>query len=277
MRNKQIDTAKHDFVTSLQPSDKACVLIYGDGGCGKTTFLTKHVPDPVAILNFDGRALHAVDSAQKEGRHIYFVPIRCKGNVSRLRSPEVKKIASTALDQTLRNLEWALEESVKGRIRTVGLDTFTELEDLITLAVRGRYDLESGDYGQSQRLINRQMLTIFDMCRQAPAHCVVLAKASQVWKNNRPVDEFVPQCSKLARSSVDWAGYLSVENKKRKGSGKAKVKFSLKIMKAGNQINELWSVYDSVDWKKEGPFQYACKRQYLIWYGEPSDEEIWTD
>lgn len=260
----------HDFVTLVEPSPQVCCVVFGAAGTGKTTVGVKYAPQPVALINFDKRATPAVLKAQSEGRRILYCEIDYPAFVTRVSQDEAKKIGQASLDKTLKNLEWAVRESEKGNIRSIVIDTITELEEIATIAVRGRLDKAKKDYGESKGIINRTLWSLFSMAREGRAHLIALSRASEIWVGGAPSGQYKARCSDVVNDAVDWAGHIRVNvggvsdtGKKILGSQAQGPKFEMEIKKAGVKIDELLNVYSEDEWQAfGGPFAYACFKQY---------------
>lgn len=262
--------ADSDFSDKIsKPPTQSCVLIFGDPGEGKTTLATMYAPHPVAYLNFDRRGRTAVYAAKKAGRKILDVDIEHPSDLSRFSNEDAKRLAGTALSKTMRNLEIAVRESQKGNVRTICLDTGTELNAIITTSITGSAMTVKGDYGRSKGLVNQQWWTIFDMAREGKAHLIVLSRSKDIWFNNQPTGRVTYRGNDVMHEAADWAGWMRLR-KHRKTKAPTQ-DFELEITKAGNNIEELGEVYTSDDWEElGGPFAYAC------WMQNPgTDIEDW--
>lgn len=265
---KKLTLADSDFIQLKAPKKQANVLIFGDNGQGKTTFVTKYAPEPIAFINYDRRADWAVVKAMEEGRKIHYTHVDYPADIMRLGDDVARKLGQAAIDKTIRNYEIAVRESEKGNIRTICLDTGTEYSELLKLAITGRIDKTKGDYGKSKDLINRQWWRLFTMAREGSAHVIVLSRAKAIWVDNEPTGNFTFRCPEVVGDAVDWAGQIRL---KKGPKGKFKKKFELEITKGGINIAELGEVYTEEEWKDlGGPFVYACLLQY-----DGSDMEDW--
>lgn len=246
---------------AVKPSPQACVLIFGDPGEGKTSLATMFAPTPLFYMNYDRRGGQAVYLAKKSGRRIHDVDIKHPSDLSRFSNEDAKRLASAALDKTMREFEIAVRASQVGDIRTICIDTGTELNGIITTSVTGSTMTVKGDYGRSKGIVNQQWWTIFDMAREGKAHLIVLSRSKDIWFNNQPTGRVTYRGNDVMHEAADWAGWMRLrKNKKTKAPTQ---KFELEITKAGNNIEELGEVYTSDDWEDfGGPFVYACMMQY---------------
>lgn len=258
-----------DFISDGAVKNQTCVLLFGYGGCGKTTFVTRYAPDPIALVNFDRRAENAIRKARKDyGKTIFKAEIGYPGNILRMGDEKSKQVAQNALDRLFYNMEWAVRESEKGNVRTIAIDTGTELDDIMSVAAKGIIGKPVKDYGASKGLINRQWLSMFLDVRNSQAHFIVLARAAEIWKSNEPTGRYKHKVSETVYDSVDWAGQVRLKTRMNRNDRK---KFELEITKAGVNIAELGETYSEDEWEDVGgPFIYACMLQY-----EGSSMEDW--
>jgi hypothetical protein len=265
-----------DFTEDETILPQACTLLFGDAGTGKTTYATRFAPDPVAFINFDGRAAHAVKYAREQlNRKILFTRIDFPGNITKLGHEQAVKLGQAAVDKTIRNLEFAIRENQKGNVKTICLDTGTEYTELIKIAVTGRIDRVKGDFGKSKDLINREWWRVFNMVRESAAHLVILARGRAIWENNEPTGKFTYRGADVMSDGVDWAGHIRLRKGRisdSSGGGKKKAKeFEIEVTKAGVNITQLGEVYRGDDWADVGgPFVWANLMNY-----PGSDPEDW--
>ena len=252
--------ADSDFVQLEEPRKQANTLVFGDGGTGKTTLATLFAPEPVAFINFDRRASHAVRAAMARGRHIHYAQIDFPANITKLDDVTARKFGQTAVDKVIRNYEIAIRESQKGNIRTICLDTCTEYAEILKIAITGRIDKGKGDFGKSKDLINRELWKLYNLAREGNAHLIMLARGKAVWENNEPTGKFTYRGPDVMNDAADWSAHIRL--KKARG-GRSKKSFEMEITKAGVTIEELGAVYSDSDWADlDGPFVYACVLQY---------------
>lgn len=262
--------AESDFTILARPKKQAICMIFGSTGEGKTTFALRYTPQPVALINFDGRSEDAVCRETTPSRSILFLGMPVPTYVTRLGDEDARRIGQLGVDKTFRNLEFAVNESRKGNVRTIVLDTGTELDKLINLSISGRVDRLKRDYGKSSHLIALEWGRVFSLAQEGKAHLVILSRAKAVWAGDTPTGEFTFDGSKHVDEGVKWAGHWRIK-KSRLGLKSKTAAFELKITKAGQNLEELGNVYTADDWEDfGGPFVYANMLQV-----EGSEEGDW--
>lgn len=268
--------AGSDFTLPPRPKRQANILLYGDGGVGKTTFALRYAPDPVAFLSFDRRGDNAAWEAHSSGRKVLFTRIDYPANITKLDHVQAQKIGQAGVDKVIRNVEWAVRESQKGNVGSITLDTGTEFNEIITLAIRGRLDKVKGDFGASKDLINRQWWRLLNLAREGDAHFIVLARAAAIWENNEPTGKFKYRGPDVMNDGVDWSGHLRFSKKVPK---RDEIKtHEIEVTKAGLFLPTLGQVIKTEDWEDlGGPFVYGCWINFpdsepQDWGYQPEDE-----
>lgn len=260
-----------DFIILEAPKLQANVVVFGDAGMGKTTFCTDFCPGPVAFINFDRRADQAIYKAIKyKGKKIYLLRVHVPANLLKVSDVEAKKAGQEAVKRVIKNFEWAVEQSKLGKIRTIVLDTGTELSEILNLALTGKMEGVKNDFGKSKDLANREWWRLFNMAREGNAHFVVLARAQEIWVGNEPTGRFKPRGHAVMLDAADWVGQTRLKRKSGRRSSGSK-EFELEITKAGVNIDELGAVYTEEEWGDDGPFVHACFMQFI----ETSEPENW--
>jgi len=253
-----------DFVTITRPTRQSNILIYGDEGTGKTSFCVRYAPTPIVVINFDGRADEVVYEAVQSGRDVRIANLKIS---HKFLSPEnMKREASSVVERTVRNFEIAIEESRRGNVRTILIDTATEYSEILKLAFDGVLEqTKEGSYGRDKDYINRQWWRMFNLARETrSAHLIVTARAKEIWKKNsdgkqEATGRFKPACPNAVKAAVDWAAQIRLQTV----FGMPKPKFEIEITKAGTNIEELCEIYTEEQWDKlGGPFVYGCVLNY---------------
>lgn len=276
-----------DFTILERPKRKAVILVFGDGGTGKTTFGLKFSPQPAVLIGFDGRSEYVEEAMKNAGHPVPAVQIPPPSVL--VKSDNVKAAARAALDQFFRNYDGAIAASLTGKVRTIVIDTGSELGEIITLAIRGTLDNVKGDYGKSKDQINQIWWKVFAAARfTGNAHVVILSRASSIWENNEPTGDFRARVHDTVRDAVDFSVHIRLGNAlptmgmllgtpaaagggmvglvgmtggSSNGSGiRTPKEFELVVKKSGNvnPVEATGLVFRQSDWGDVGPFAYAC-------------------
>lgn len=291
-----------DFTIIDRPKRKAVVLVFGDGGTGKTSFGVKFTPQPAFLIGFDGRSEYAEEAMKLAGYPIPAVQIAPPSVLQK--SDNVKAAAQDALKKFFRNYDGAIQASIGaakssvGNVKTIVIDTGTELGAIIQLAVRGTLDQVKGDFGRSKDQINQIWWKIFGAARYTGnAHLIVLARAGAIWENNEPTGDFKAKVADEVRDAVDFSLHIRLAPKLAGlamaggpglvgpgggmglvamgpgagGVGGIQKEFELVVKKSGNTdpTKDSGLVLRQSDWGEDGPFAYACSR--LMPGSQPSD------
>lgn len=257
--SKLIIPAGSDFTAPPVPKRQAKITLCGLEGTGKTTFALKYAPDPIALINFDGRAGYAAQQAVEVGKKILMTEVRITGDINRMGEDAARKAGQAAIDKTMKNLEAAVRASQKGDVRTICFDTGTEYGNFVTLAFRGKLGLVK-DFGKSKDLINQQLLRIYQLVADGNAHLVMLTRAKGTWEGDTPTGEFEPRAYEVLSEAADIVAHLRF---KKAGRGKISKESEIRILKAGTDRSQLGAIYREADWEDlGGPFVYACLMNY---------------
>lgn len=289
-----------DFTIIDKPKRKAVVLLLGDGGTGKTTFGVKFTPQPAVLIGFDGRSQYVEEAMKLAGHPVPAVQIAPPSVLQK--SDNVKVAAQDALRKFFKNYDGAIQASLTGGVRTIVIDTGTELGAIIQLAVRGTLDQVKGDFGRSKDQINQIWWKIFGAARYTGnAHLIVLARAGAIWENNEPTGDFKAKVADEVRDAVDFSLHIRLAPKlagltmaasagpglvgasgasvggglvamgPMSGAGNVQKEFELVVKKSGNTnpTKDLGLVLRESDWGEDGPFAYACSR--LMPGSQPGD------
>lgn len=257
--SKLIIPAGSDFTAPPIPKRQAKITLCGESGVGKTTFALKYAPDPIALINFDGRAGYAAQEATQAGKKVLMTEIRISGDINRMKEEEAKRAGQIVIDKTMKNLEAAVRESQKGNIRTICFDTGTEYGQFLTLAFRGKLGLVK-DYGKSKDLINQQLLRLYQVAADGNAHLIMLTRAKATWAGEEPSGKFEPKAYEVLSEAADIIAHLRF---RKAGKGRVTKETEIEILKAGTDRSQLGAVYREADWEDlGGPFVYACMMNY---------------
>lgn len=257
-----------DCVFLEEARQQSIGLLYGGPGSGKTDFGLRYMPAPIMLINLDGRAREVVPKLQRETRkeiHFKEIPYNTK-HLSRMSREEAQKAGQEAMSIVAYNYDAGLEAALKGRLRSIILDTGSELGDLIALAIRGRLGIKETDYGASKNLIALQWWSIFQSARETPVNLLILSRQTSVWRDNQPVpDSFEPKIIDTAEDGVDWIAGLRMKTRDKR------VTPVLNMYNAKINPAERFQVYTEKEWGEGGnPYAYMNAMLY-----RNSSEEDW--
>jgi len=240
------------------------------------------------MINFDRRASDAVYRAEQSGKRILYADVAYPHNAMELDDKESMRVGEACVGKVVRNLEYAVKESIAGNIRTICLDTGTELGEIINMATAGRPDKSKyGDRGKSKDLANRQWGGIYDLVRDGLAHFVVLSRAKEIWIDDKGTGRYTYRGSPAMFEGVEWAGVLKAEKTStlRLGGGlvlgganatpaDGKIVRSIHMIKAGVNGGELGQTYTEAQWEGfGGPFAFCAMMQYMGRFPGSSPED----
>lgn len=251
-----------DFVYLDNPPRQSNILIYSEDGFGKTHFGVMCAPCPILVLNSDGRADDIVREARVEyGRDVRMAKFMVTHK--HLDESAMQVEAEKVRERFFRNYEIAIDEAVRGRVRTILIDPATEFDDIFKLSLDGTLKMtKTSSHGKGQDFQNRQWWRIFNLAREAKAaHVIVTARISEIWVDDKPTGKFKPKCSKAVNAAVDWSAQIRLRSK----FGQAKPTRELYVTKAGTNGDELFATYTEEQWSKppfESPFVYGCVMNY---------------
>lgn len=248
---------------------QANVLLYGDGGNAKTSFALLHCPQPVLNINCDRRDGPALERARRLRRDVERVEFYLPTRINRTEIGEAKRKAKPLLERLERTIEWAVDESKKGNIGTIAIDTANEVSGIVSAAHCGRTQSPKNDYGVTKGLVNQFWWDVFGLAREGKAHLIVLSRAKAIWKDNKPTGFFAYRCPSVVNDACDWAGNIRLKTTK---TGRPLKDFEIMITKSGGDLTEIGEVYDEDDWEEYGPFAFICSKQW-----KKSAVEDWMD
>lgn len=267
MAKSKLSLTGSDFSSSIPSKFQSLSLIYGDAGTLKSSFAYLYCPEPVFLINFDGRDLPAFERARDLGREVYRVQIDLPADIDSMDIKKAQELGKSILAKTMKNYRWCLDQARAGNIATIGWDTATEATRLMATAFCGRTQAPNNDFGRTKGHINSLwMEDIGKAARQTPAHLVILSRAKEIWIDNKPSGYYEFRCPEAVNESVDWSANIRL---RRLPNGKLTKDSELMIAKAVN-IAEVGKVYTARDWQEDGPFAYTC---WQMW--EKSEIEDW--
>lgn len=263
------DLPGSDFVILSAPKKQTVGIVFARDGHGKTTFATDFCPEPVAIINLDRRGDRAAHAAGARGRKIYYLNASMPGNVLQMSHEEAQKHGRDALTILTRNFELVVKKSLEGGIRTICIDTSTELRDIARVAVRGRTDRPQekgqGDFGKSDVLINRTLKYFVDTARDGGANLILLARSKPIYDGREDTGRITWDTDKIFSQAADWI----VELRRVDPMGGVRVlgataaqrpRFEIAVQNPKTNIAETGAVYTEADWEGVGPFAYTATK-----------------
>lgn len=246
-----------EFVSVEKIKRRASILLMGEDGAGKTSFATRYAPEPLVVVSFDGRSREAVREAKEElDRKVDLVEIFITHKS--LPPPEMKLHARDVLERAMFTYETLVEESKKGKVRSILWDTATEFTEICKLAFDGTMELtKEGAYGVDKDFIARHWWRILNLARdESDAHLIITSRMSEVWKDDKPTGVFKPKCSRAVRSGIDLEMKIRVK-------GRTNPKFEIEVTNPKTNMEEMGEIYTAEEWDKMGgPFVYACTMNY---------------
>lgn len=250
-----------DFTAPPVPKDQAIALIFGLPGSGKSTIGLAGAPDPTAFIDIDRRGLHAAQEAVRQGKRVFYTRVDYPSNLSKLDDNAAKMAAQKAWDKFMKNYEIAIRESQQGKVRTIVIDTMTELAEILNISKTGRVDRKKDDYGKTAGLVKAELTKAIKMSRDGEANLIMLARAKELWEDNKPTGRFTYRGPDTMEFDADWAGQIRLKKLKTVKAKKSQ-KHELEITKAGINLSILGDVYTEEDWGEFGPFVWACVMNY---------------
>lgn len=260
--NPDLSFADSDFAEVVSVRSQTRCVIFADTGEGKTHLSAFFAPPPVTIINFDNRGEKRAKEARKAGRRVLYAHIPYPADVSHMDEDTVKKLARESVSRSMHNLEVAVRESQRGNCRTICIDTGTEFSDMVNISNTGTRQSAKGDYGRSKGLLNSQWLRVYRLAKEGNAHLIVLARAKEIWFDNKPTGFFTYRGPEAMVEGADWVAHLRTRKSKRTGKPRMPIRYELEITKSGDNKEELGEVYTEDDWEGlGGPFAYAAMMQ----------------
>lgn len=252
---------EHDSTLDGESEGKAKILLFSETGMGKTDFICRNSPDPIIIFDFDGRSLRTVKKVRHEtGKIIRHVRIFTPGEESE--PDETKLFARASIQKTIRNLKWAVKQSLTGNIKTIGFDGASEFTLLAKQAYDGvKEQTKDGAFGKDKDYVKHQFWRVINVVLQGEAHFIITAREKEIWKDSKPTEDFTFRADSVVSEAVDFS--LQLRAKDKLGSdGK---KYELKLIKCGvddRSDSKVGKVYKEKDWQEHGPFALICADVY---------------
>lgn len=235
------------------------ILAAGDAGTGKTALGALFAPEPVRIINLDGRAENVVEEAQELGRDVelaYF------GFTYYSPDPEdMMREARAYLEEIMFNYETAL---VSGKVKTLMIDGGTEFDTIAKYAYNGTLDKVKGDdaFGKDLEYIGSYWWRIFSLARkQRDCNIIVTCRESEIWKeedngNRKATGFFKSKINKAVTRAADFTLLMRLKSI----FGRQVSEFEIEMISAKTNPSELGKVYNASNWKPfyDNPFVYVC-------------------
>jgi AAA domain len=239
-----------DFVIPEAPKKRSVCLFFGEPGTGKTT-TALNTPSPIAVFTFDRRGADAIQEARDNGKIVGEIDMSLPLGIRKMNEDGAKKMAEGMVAKFFKNLEQLALLSTKGKVRTIVIDTATELDELINYSLFGKGETLKGDYGKSVYQANLVWGRVFSTVRNGDAHTVFLARGKDEWKSGEPTGRVLARGPKILSQGVDWSAELRL---KKRVKGKEQ-ELEMRIEKAGLNLQGAGEVYDKSLWEDMGgPF-----------------------
>lgn len=252
---------EHDSTLDGESEGKAKIMLFSESGTGKTDFICRNAPDPIMLFDFDGRSLRTVKKVRIEtGKTIRYVRIYLPGEEGE--PEETKLFAQESIVKAIRNLKWAIRQSLTGDIKTIGWDGCSEYDLLAKLAYDGaKVQTKDGAFGKDKDFVNYQFWRVFNIVNRGMAHFILTAREKEIYKDHQSTGDFTFRASKVINEAVDFS--LQLRAKDRLGSdGK---KYEIEIVKCGvddRSNSKVGKVYKERDWQEYGAFAVICSDVY---------------
>lgn len=252
---------EHDATLDGESEGKAKIMLFSESGIGKTDFICRNSPDPIMIFDFDGRSLRTVKKVRKEtGKAIHYVRIYLPGEEGE--PEETKLFAQESIKKAIRNLRWAVKQSLSGEMKTIGWDGCSEYDLLAKLAYDGaKVQTKDGAFGKDKDFVNYQFWRVFNIVNRGTAHFILTAREKEIYKDHQSTGDFTFRASKVINEAVDFSLQLKAKDK-LSGEGK---KYEIEIVKCGvddRSNSKVGKVYKEKDWQEHGPFAVICSDVY---------------
>lgn len=257
MANTKLDPTGSDFnIGKYTDNDTTFGLLAAESGVGKTFFLLRYCPPPIAYFWYDNRSQENLDKAREDGIAIY--DKRLVMPVGNLSVEETKKAARDIQETTIRNVIWATQKS---RAKTIAFDTATEFSAILKLAFDGvKEQTKEGAFGKDKDWVKYQWQRIFAIVRNSPCNLITTARVKEVWRTNENGQQVATgvntyRCPEEVSELVDWTVELKLEETL---AGRRRPKFKLDVIKSGNDLSKYGKVYRQKDWEdmNMNPFEF---------------------
>jgi hypothetical protein len=199
--------------SDLSPDDKPAVGLFGVEGTGKTRFAAT-APDPIGLVALDKKSKRTFQAMARElGKYVVANehPLLSDKEAMQIalidgEKPEgLKKIKETYLAAHARVSELAMEFAAHPDIRTVVVDTTSQLWDWILFAHFGRRNKIPP---VSRAAPNQDMIDFVNGLRSK--NLVLIHRAKEIWKNTGRVDKNSGEPIKEPSGKFEQDGFKNI-------------------------------------------------------------------
>jgi hypothetical protein len=273
----------NEFESSSGLTVRQNIYISGEEGSGKTGFIIRHCPGPIALIGYDGRAREEVEKAHRRGEIVHYlnIPWSKLGNWSD--SNKLKAEAREVLTRTVNNLKWAVGQSLKyNNIGTICLDGGSELSEIIDLAFDGKAEDRGDVFGKDSNYVGKRLWGIYELINLSKAHFVITTRASLIFENDdkgrkKASGKHKYKGNKVIGQASNWGCHLELDPSRHEGVSKKTLDPEklqvVEISKAGRDLREQWKRYTKDDWEDNGPFAFICWKQNRELFPEMTVED----
>lgn len=250
---------------ALKTRQRVIYSIQGATKSGKSTF-PFWGPSPIAVFDFDCRLEDVVQKAMLgklpgiPPKEIVYIPFKMPEVDIRSKKEDAtaKRQGMEALEKFLRNFKKALESSLKpGGVRTISVDTATELMDVRLCAEFGRLvGIQPRDRGG----LNQDMRAWMRSGENYNANVVWVHHVKDEWLKYTKSDgsEDSGKTGKLVLDGYNKADQCVQVNLESICKGE---KFFVKVLSSGLEPKTNGQTYGEKDWGDDGPFAYISQLQ----------------
>jgi hypothetical protein len=243
-------------VSKYADRDSTFGLLAAESGVGKTYFILRHCPPPIAYFWFDNRSQDNLDQARDAGIAIYDKCLSMP--TSNLSAEETKKAAREIQEFVIHNIIWATQ---KNRCRTIAIDTATEFSHILKLAFDGvKEQTKEGAFGKDKDWVKYQWQRVAAIVRNSPCNLICTSRVKEVWRTNENGQQVATgvntyRCPEEVSELLDWTVELKLEETL---AGRRRPKFKLDVIKSGNDLSKYGKTYRQKDWEdlSMNPFEF---------------------
>lgn len=252
-KTPKLSLADSDFVAPPDPKRIFLLEINGREKSGKTT-MALNSPGPIAYFDIDRRGLYAVSRARTAGKEILYVDLPLPRNLHGKDAPDVMKEHAAIWEKFIHNYQIALDASMTGEIRTIVIDTATDLWEIKVLSHFGRTDkVMPRDRG----IPNSDFREMVRRARNYHANVIFIEKAKEKWENNEPSGKFERKGQPDLGFDVDCTTQTKIVTQKGKQQ-----KYALEVQLNGINGNLNGVTMTEEDWDSFGPFVWLASQTF---------------